>query len=175
MNLPDLLRTLNAKGRHPKWRSKCPAHKSRGLTLAIYADKGNEIGVHCHAGCTKDDVLAALGLTWKDLKPEREWITTEAFKELQLKREADEEKAREMRIGDWCIAFIRDGYTLEDRQSDVDVVAACSIVLSQPPTPLTQHPNWERSLRNHMERIAAADYCMTNRMLPPNAKAKWVL
>lgn len=86
MNVNELVRTLNAKGHHPKWRAKCPAHKSRGLTLAIYADKGNEIGVHCHAGCTRDDVLDALGLTWKDLKPERDWLPPEAFKALQRKK-----------------------------------------------------------------------------------------
>lgn len=170
LTLPDLLRTLNAKGRHPKWRSKCPAHKSRGLTLAIYADKGGEIGVHCHAGCTKDDVLAGLGLSWKDLKPEREKVSPQAFREMQRNREAEEARATETRIGEWCIRFIREGYTLEDRQSDVEVVAACSIVLSNK---ATQH--WEGILRTHMERIAAADYCMTQRMLPPNAKAKWVL
>lgn len=170
MTITKLVRTLNAKGHHPKWRAKCPVHRSRGLTLAIYADKGGEIGVHCHAGCTKDDVLAGMGLTWKDLKPEREKVSPQAFREMQRKREADEASARERRIGEWCIRFIREGYTLEDRQSDVAVVAACSIVLSNK---ATQH--WEGILRTHMERIAAADYCMMHKMLPPTAKQAWLL
>lgn len=91
MTLAELVRTLNAKGRHPKWRAKCPAHRSRGFTLAIYADKDG-IGLHCHAGCEKDDVLAAMGLTWKDLKADREWLSPEAFKAMKQK-DRDAEKA----------------------------------------------------------------------------------
>lgn len=89
MTLSELCRTLNAKGRHPKWRAKCPAHGSRALTLAIYADKDG-IGLHCHAGCEKDDVLTAMGLTWKDLKADKEWLSPEAFKAMKKKeREAE--------------------------------------------------------------------------------------
>lgn len=94
MTLPDLLRTLNAKGRHPKWRAKCPIHQAgakRGdkRTLAIFADEGDEIGLYCFSGCEKDDILSAMGLTWKDLKPQRDWLPTEAFKAMKDKeREA---------------------------------------------------------------------------------------
>jgi len=49
-----------------KYRARCPVHKSRGSTLAIYPDK-DKTGIHCFAGCKTDDILAAVGLTFKDL------------------------------------------------------------------------------------------------------------
>jgi hypothetical protein len=49
-----------------KWRARCPVHKSRGSTLAIYPDE-DKTGIHCFAGCRNDDILAAVGLTFKDL------------------------------------------------------------------------------------------------------------
>lgn len=174
MMMPDLLRTLNAKGRHPKWRAVCPVHQNGSgrhapRTLAVFADKGGEIGVHCFAGCAKDDVLEALGLTWKDLKPDREWVSPQAFKEAQRKREADEARNREARIGEWCIRFARHGYTLDDRSSDMEVIAACAIVLASKEV---QH--WHKLLQTHMDRVAAADYCRTHGMLPQISKElKW--
>lgn len=101
MTISELVRTLHAKGRHPKWRAKCPSHRSRALTLAIYANKEG-IGLHCHAGCPRDEVLAAMGLTWKDLRPQRDWLPPEAFKAMKQKeREAEqaaEKSKRELRI-----------------------------------------------------------------------------
>ena len=85
MTIQQFVDLTNARGRHPKWRAKCPVHKSRGLTLAIY-DDGDSIGLHCHAGCKKDDILAAYGLTWKDLKPQREWMPPEQYREAMKKR-----------------------------------------------------------------------------------------
>lgn len=49
-----------------KWRARCPAHGSRGLTLAI-KDSGESLLLHCHAGCGAADVLAATGLELADL------------------------------------------------------------------------------------------------------------
>lgn len=97
MTIDSLVQTLHARGRHPKYRAKCPVHRSHGLTLAIYADKGEKIGLHCHAGCEKDDVLAALGLTWKDLKPQKDWLSPEAFRELKRKEREAEEAANRIK------------------------------------------------------------------------------
>lgn len=47
-------------------RAQCPAHGSRGLTLAVHAGEGRA-SLHCFAGCSDEDVLAALGLAVRDL------------------------------------------------------------------------------------------------------------
>jgi hypothetical protein len=51
-------------------RSQCPAHGSRGLTLAVRNNPRNPDGplhVTCFAGCETEDVLTALSLGFRDL------------------------------------------------------------------------------------------------------------
>ncbi len=154
---------------HPRregraYRARCPVHRGKSLTLAIYADDDRS-RVHCFAGCEADDVLAAVGLTWKDTlfaqRDPKEW------REAQRQREIAEKRASELRIGGWCIRFIENGYTREDRDRDMTVVAACAMVLTNKTI-----PHWERIFRMHMERIAAAEYCMRRRMLPAVTKER---
>lgn len=54
----------NGKG----WRAPCPAHGGKGHNLAIYELQGGKVGLTCHShGCKPDDVIAALGLTWREI------------------------------------------------------------------------------------------------------------
>jgi putative DNA primase/helicase len=41
------------------WRCRCPVHGSRGATLAL-RDGNRRLIVKCHAGCCREDILAAL-------------------------------------------------------------------------------------------------------------------
>src|SRR5207248_1459559 len=41
------------------WRCHCPVHNSRGTTLAL-RDGEDGLIVKCHAGCRREDILAAL-------------------------------------------------------------------------------------------------------------------
>jgi putative DNA primase/helicase len=41
------------------WRCRCPVHASRGSTLAL-RDGERGLIVHCHAGCSRTDILAEL-------------------------------------------------------------------------------------------------------------------
>jgi len=56
-------------------RAQCPAHGSRGLTLALRAGDGRAL-LHCFAGCADTDVLAVLKLGVRDLfdNPRREYV-----------------------------------------------------------------------------------------------------
>ena len=166
MTTESLARMFDRPRREGKaYRARCPVHGGKSLTLAIYADDDRS-RVHCFAGCSSDDVLAAVGLTWKDTlfaqRDPKEW------REAQRKREAEELRAANLRIGAWILRFVENGYTREDRDRDMTVVAACAIVLSN-----KLIPHWERIFRMHMERIAAAEYCMRRRMLPAVAKERW--
>jgi putative DNA primase/helicase len=59
-----LTEVTGGTGRGGSW--PCPAHDDRNPSLSITnGDKG--VLVCCHAGCTTDDVVAALGLTMADL------------------------------------------------------------------------------------------------------------
>lgn len=58
----------NAIGR---WIARCPAHQDRSPSLTIRAEDDGRILLHCFAGCEPDAVLAAMGLTFAELFPER--------------------------------------------------------------------------------------------------------
>lgn len=53
------------------WRARCPAHDGKSASLAIAVGDNSTVLVHCFAGCTVHDVLAAVGLDLADLFPER--------------------------------------------------------------------------------------------------------
>ena len=48
------------------WLACCPAHGDSNPSLSV-SESGNKILVHCHAGCTTDAIVAAVGLKMKDL------------------------------------------------------------------------------------------------------------
>jgi hypothetical protein len=165
MTTEALARMFDRPRREGKaWRCRCPVHGGKSLTLAIYADDDRS-RVHCFAGCEADDVLAAVGLTWKDTlfaqRDPKEWL------EQKRQREITEKRASELRIGTWILRFIENGYTREDRDEDVTVLCACAIVLTNKP-----NRTWEGILRTTTERIAAADHCLERRMLPAVAKER---
>ena len=50
------------------WYARCPAHEDRSPSLDLRV-KGERVLIICRAGCNSTDVLAAIGLAWKDLYP----------------------------------------------------------------------------------------------------------
>jgi 5S rRNA maturation endonuclease (ribonuclease M5) len=47
------------------WR--CPAHEDRVASLSVRTGEAGRVLVHCHAGCDPEAVVAALGLTMREL------------------------------------------------------------------------------------------------------------
>lgn len=62
-----------------KWYARCPAHDDKSPSLSI-KDTGTRTLIYCHAGCEASDILAAVGLGWRDLYRD-EW---KAAKEREL-------------------------------------------------------------------------------------------
>ncbi len=52
-----------------KWKACCPAHDDRDPSLSIREADDGKVLLHCWAGCDTADVLAAIGLTVRDLFP----------------------------------------------------------------------------------------------------------
>jgi hypothetical protein len=52
------------------WQARCPAHEDRSPSLSIH-EKDGRILLHCHAGCTLEAILDALGLQKRDLFTDR--------------------------------------------------------------------------------------------------------
>ena len=49
------------------WTARCPSHPDKSPSLSI--QRGNRWWLfHCHTGCHIDEIIAALGLTWEELR-----------------------------------------------------------------------------------------------------------
>lgn len=72
--LETIVCALEARRSGSTWMAKCPAHEDSNPSLSIRED-GDKILLHCHAGCSQTDVIAALkarGL-WQTAPPTRTW------------------------------------------------------------------------------------------------------
>src|SRR4051812_42022477 len=71
MILSELLPRLNwvRKG-GSGFVARCPAHDDKKPSLSLHEDVGR-ILLFCHAGCTTDEILKSLGLTFSDLYDKR--------------------------------------------------------------------------------------------------------
>jgi len=54
-----------------KYVARCPSHADKSPSLAIKDCGDGRILIHDFAGCETEDVLAAIGLTFTDIMPER--------------------------------------------------------------------------------------------------------
>lgn len=59
MTADCMARALSGKKVGKGWLACCPAHDDQHPSLSI-RDSGDKVLVHCHAGCTQHDVIAAL-------------------------------------------------------------------------------------------------------------------
>jgi Protein of unknown function (DUF3987) len=50
-----------------KWLARCPAHEDRSPSLSIAIGDDDRVLVHCFAGCTTEEIVAALGLEVREL------------------------------------------------------------------------------------------------------------
>lgn len=53
------------------WVARCPAHGDDNPSLSIAKGEDGRVLVHCHAGCTAEEVVTAVGLKLSDLMPPR--------------------------------------------------------------------------------------------------------
>ncbi len=77
MTADDIAKTLNGHRSGSGWMARCPAHQDATPILSIHDSEGR-ILIHCFAGCTQGDVIAALRK--RGLWPERmqlQWTRAE--------------------------------------------------------------------------------------------------
>jgi len=56
-------------GESGRWKARCPAHDDTTASLAVSPADNGGIVMHCHAGCSTESVLRAVGCTMHDLMP----------------------------------------------------------------------------------------------------------
>lgn len=54
------------------WIACCPAHEDRSPSMTVRETDDGRVLIHCHAGCSVENILGAVGMTFSDLYPERE-------------------------------------------------------------------------------------------------------
>lgn len=90
--LDDVLAKLDARPSGSSWSAKCPAHPDRNPSLSISErDDGNGVVLTCHAGCTLDAILAAIGMTKAALFDEKSTTTRRRLVETYNYIDADDE------------------------------------------------------------------------------------
>lgn len=53
------------------WAARCPAHPDRSPSLSVSPAADGGVLMHCFAGCSRSQILAALGLRERDVHPAR--------------------------------------------------------------------------------------------------------
>jgi hypothetical protein len=67
MKINEVIAKLKSvKGNGNQYTALCPAHDDKNPSLAV-SEKDGKILLHCHAGCSKESIVAAMGLEMKDL------------------------------------------------------------------------------------------------------------
>ena len=75
--LGRILDALEHAGCKPKrlpsrgWQARCPAHDDHEPSLSIAEGDDGRVLLKCHAGCTPEAIVAALGLEMRDLFPQK--------------------------------------------------------------------------------------------------------
>jgi putative DNA primase/helicase len=70
MNDPKILAKLQDVTRTSRgWTARCPAHDDEKPSLSISVGEDGRVLVHCFAGCTPEQVVAAVGMGMADLGP----------------------------------------------------------------------------------------------------------
>jgi hypothetical protein len=72
MTASQLAKQLHGKKAGKRWQCRCPCttmHRNgdRNRSLSVWESEDGWIRLHCFCGCTRDEILAALGLKVRDL------------------------------------------------------------------------------------------------------------
>ena len=80
-----------------RWQARCPAHRDDNPSLSIAEGRDGRILVLCRAGCTTEAVVAAKGLSMRDLFAGPPPSPAQA-RDALLQREREEVRAKTMRL-----------------------------------------------------------------------------
>jgi hypothetical protein len=99
MTLREVANVFHGRREGKGYRAKCPVHKSRGLSLSIQPHE-TCVGIHCFAGCAYQDILSAVGLTWKHLQYQDKVLSPEEKKAYARRKDIERQRDRLRRFDD---------------------------------------------------------------------------
>lgn len=76
MTAIEFISLLDARGLSPRksgtgWTARCSGHEDKNASLSVSAGSDGRVLLKCHAGCTAEAIVGALGLKLADLFPPR--------------------------------------------------------------------------------------------------------
>lgn len=112
------------KKTHRGWQAQCPAHEDSTPSLSVRFGNQGQLLLFCFAGCQLEAIVAALGVTVKDLFPEQAMELREVHEEALRMIRAQQRRvsAHQGEVDDsWCWEVIRRGRALATKLGDTDV------------------------------------------------------
>lgn len=83
MNVTDILQRLeNVRNTGAEHKAKCPAHRDSSPSLSVREGTDGRVLLYCHAGCTTEAVVEALGLRMTDLMPETKETSSQSASQM---------------------------------------------------------------------------------------------
>ena len=71
--IENVLQRLPEYSRSGKgFKAPCPAHDDKKPSLSVTEAEDGRVLLRCHAGCSTENVIEALNLSWKDLSSDQE-------------------------------------------------------------------------------------------------------
>jgi Protein of unknown function (DUF3631) len=125
MSVTEIVQRLNGKRSGEGWKAKCPAHIDRMPSLSIKEGSDGRVLLHCHAGCSIDDILRVLGLAVRDLFPTQTSVLVNAPKQAAV-TEAKPAPVQPRPLGellDAVVGILR-RYVVFPLQEEATVIAA---------------------------------------------------
>jgi hypothetical protein len=83
-----------------RWLARCPAHDDRNPSLSIGTGQDGRVLLRCFAGCATSNILAAVGLRFSDLFPDRAPASHVQLQQAALARRGQELEVRARRRAD---------------------------------------------------------------------------
>lgn len=84
MTASQLAKQVHGVKAGERWMCRCPTslhrHGDRNRSLSIWESADGWIRVKCFTGCTRDDIVSALGLSIRDLAPNSDWKISPAIR-----------------------------------------------------------------------------------------------
>ena len=81
-----------------RWSARCPAHDDSSPSLSVRVTD-DRILLYCHAGCDVSAILAAIGLSWRDICPEERIPYEQALAQGQRRQR---QRLSEVSAQDWA-------------------------------------------------------------------------
>ena len=81
MTLSEVVARLSgakSSGPNDQFVAQCPVHNDRTASLSVGIGTDGRVLLHCHAGCSTDSILSALGLDVGDLFPDQAVVPVQA-------------------------------------------------------------------------------------------------